>query len=397
MTVRRVALEALDVRAAALDILGAGVADGSPRWHRAATASVPAWELCLRTERCAAPTADAIGRMGLLDALPPGVRRLLERRRRAEGVRALRARAQLAEVGTEAARRGWRVLVLKGGVPLARGSGWQLDLADLDLLAAEHDIGELSAWLDASASGHGRYTSPRHGTARYRVGALPVEVHHTTELDGAATPARVWEDAVFLRDGLLGLEPPEHLWFTLYHATASHLSRRGRIRDVLLLADAVRSCGRADFAAIERRIASDPLRGPLRSFLEMGVAQARALPIVDRFEQAAFTRYVMYELFRRAGPRRTALEGHQLIEWVCAARAGREERQQLWARALSRSSGPSSHRVIAAVERRSPRLGYVWRVALRLVHRSLIWSAALPLALWIGWAEPRWARRGALS
>jgi hypothetical protein len=386
---RRLAEEALDVRALVLDLLGTGSVDGEGRWQGAKAASLPAWELFLRSERCAAPAAAALERAGRVQELAPEVQVLLAHRRRVESVRALRARAQLAELGAVAHERGWRVLVLKGGVPLIRESSGALDLADLDILVAESQVPAVAAWLDERAARTGRYTSPRHVAARYVEGGVPVEIHHTTELSGSATADGVWDRAVPLPAGLFGLEPVEHAWFVLHHLTTTHYSRRGRIRDLLLLADALRACPRERWPDIACRVSADRFADPLRDGLAMAQALVQQAAIADRCRSVAFTRYVMHELVRRAGRGRSVLEAHQVVEWVFAFQAGREERRFLWERALVPSTGPSSYRFIGSIERLHPRLGLLWRRAARLVHRAAIRTLAWGIARWMAPVPPR--------
>ena len=383
MTVQRLAGEALHVRALLLELIGGTAAVPTERWQRAAAASTAAWEVFLRAERCAAPTAEVLERTGRIAELPGPVQALLARRRRFETARALRARAQLAELGATALVHGWRVLVLKGGVSLMREAARALDLADLDVVVPPADVPALEAWLDERSVGTGRYTSPRHVRARYVEAGLPVEVHHTTELSGLATPDAVWDRAISLAPGLLALDPVEHAWFVLNHLTTTHYSRRGRIRDVLLLADALGACPFERWPELDRRAGADRFAGPLRDGLAMGAAAVRPGPVADRFRSVAFTRYCLHEVLRRAGRYRTILEAHQVIEWVIAFQAGPEERRLLWKRALVPSIGPSSYRFIGAVERRHPRLGLAWRRTARLAHRAMVRTLAWGIAQWL--------------
>lgn len=371
---------ALDVRALVLDLVGPGTVRDGEQWQRAAVAPPAAWDLFLRAERCGARAAEALDRTGRIGELSQEVRALLGQRRRFETVRALRGRAQLAELGSVAVERGWRVLVLKGGVPLMRESPRVLDLADLDVVVSEAHVPDVEAWLDARSVGMGRYTSPRHGSARHVDRGLPVEVHHTTELSGLAMPDAAWDHAVSLAPGLVALDPVEHAWFVLQHLTTTHYSRRGRIRDVLLLADALDACPAERWPELERRASADRFAGPVQAGLAMAAAVVRGERGADRFRSVAITRYCLHEALRRAGRVRTALEAHQIVEWVVAFQAGREERRVLWERALVPSSGPSTYRFIGAVERRSRRAGLLWRRASRLAHRAVLSALAWGIA-----------------
>ncbi len=380
---QRLAVEALDVRALILDLVGGAEAVCAERWRRAGAASPAAWEVFLRAERCAAPAAEALERVGRGGELSREVQGLLAQRRQIEIVRALRGRAQLGELGTVALERGWTVLVLKGGVALMREPARTFDLADLDIVVPPAQLPELEAWLDERSVETGRHTSPRHVAARFVDRGLPVEVHHTTELSGLPTPDTVWDRAAPLAPGLLALDPVEHAWFVLHHLTAAHYSRRGRIRDVLVLADALGACPSARWPELDRRASTDRFAGPLRDGLAMGAAVLRGGPVADRFRPVASARYVMHEIFRRAGRYRTVLEAHQIVDWVVAFQAGREERRVLWARALVPSFGPSAYRFIGAVERRYPRLGLLWRRTARLAHRAVVRTLAWGIARWM--------------
>jgi hypothetical protein len=393
LTAIRVAAEAMAVRALAIDILGPQEEIDAARWARAVEASPVAWDVFLRTERCAALVAARLERVDRLRDLPEEVRQPLAKHRRVESLRALRARAQLDEIGTAATERGWRVLVLKGGVPLARGSSLVLGLADLDMLVPAGDMPAVIAWLRTRSAGEGRYASTRHAAAQYIDGAMPVEVHHTTEADGTPTPDHVWKRAVAVAPGLLGLEPVEHAWYLCYHATAAHFNRRGRLRDVVLLSDGLGACSLDERAEIRRRTRADRFAKPLGLYFDMAEAVANEAPVVDAFQSVAFSRYAMYEIMRRAGRRRVFLEVHQLVQWVFAIQAGREERRSLWARLLVPSTGPSAYRIVGSVERLSPPIGMLWRRAVRLMHRAILCLIAWPLALWIGRAWRRFARQ----
>ncbi len=387
MTPTQLAAQATDVRGLGFALMGPVTEAVDDTWSRAIGASPDAWEVFLRSERCAAPMAQWLERADRLDDLPAQVGHLLQGRRQREAMRTLRGRIQLAETGRVAAARGWPVIVLKGGRALVGSAGTPVDLADLDILVPATLVDEVTTWLDSHSVARGRYTSARHVASRYVDAGLPVEVHRTTELDGTPTPQAVWERAIPLAGGLLGLEPLEHAWFLLHHATTTHVSRRGRVRDVILLADALQPCSGTEKRELYRRTTESCFAEPLRRNLDMAAALASREVVPDRYRSAAFTRYVMYEVMRRVGRRRVLLEAPQLVEWVFAINAGRAERRALWGRALTRSiGGPSTYRIISFVEERSPRLGLLWRRALRLAHRAFLYAVAWPLAQWITWA-----------
>lgn len=378
-----VAAQATHVRGLALALLRSGdpVSDGIRR--RAAAAPPEAWTAFLRTERWAAPMMTGLEAAGCLPEFPERVRQVLRHLQRFETLRAVRARAQLKEIGAAAKARGWQVIVLKGGRALVESPDLVLGLADLDLLVPPETVRPVTAWLDETGSGAGGYSSPMHAATRYPTGGVAVEVHRTIARDGAPAFPTLWNRAVPIGDGLLGLEPAEHAWHVLSHATISHVDRRGRLRDLAIVARALGACSDVQRAELRHRLERDDFASPLLQVLEMALELAAAEPVSDRFPDLAFSRYAVFELMRRARWPRNA--GVPMLPWVFAWIAGSRERRFQWARIRGRSVDRSAFAAVARVERVLPRLGWAMRLSLRYAYGVLAWAT--------GWLVARRIRR----
>lgn len=363
--------EALALRAWALSLLQGGSPGDAP------PASDDGWRAFLVTERCALALSARLGAAALrAPALAP-----LAAQARVEAKRVLSARAQLARIGAAAAERGWRVGVLKGGVPLLRGGNGP-DLMDLDVWASAADAAALARLLDAEGYLEVERDAAHRLGVRARPDAIQVEIH--TAVPGLAG-GDPWRHAG--RVGRLwALSPADHLWHLLLHSTEQHPDRRGRIRELLVLGDALAAASAEDLAAVERRIEGRAYPPLLHAQLSLASRLLhRRGAGVDPFALTAATGYLLAELHRRS----PAYAPPGVWRAAAAAAARREG-------APSEIGGgtldlPSARRPVAWLRRVAPRAERAARI---LVRRAPEWALA-PAGEAVAAAAARAVRRRA--
>lgn len=366
------AADALRLRAWALVLLGGGAPADAPG------ATPAAWRVFLLVEGCALPLRNALRAAGVQAGDGEAE---LDRLATAESQRLLSARAQVAWVDRLAAREGWRIAVLKGGVVLQGPR--PLDVADLDLLASPaHAAALLSALHEAGYAAHGTdraVPGPRdhHYAPRWVPGQVPVEVHFSIgEMDPGQDllgPAVPLEGA----RALLRLAPADHLRHLLLHTVAHHPHRRGRLRDLLLIAAAVRDLGEAGVEAVRASLAGNPFAGPLNDTLGAARELAAGRPPADRWRRAAGAAYVTTATtWVGQLPRRRQDE---LSTCLFAALGCAEDRRRLWARVWTNPSRPSELPAVAWLEARSALAGGVVRRSVRIARYAAAAAGALPL------------------
>jgi len=330
-----------------------------------------AWSVFLAAERCGAVLKQRLGRAA--ERYP----RLVEAGTR-EAQRVLLARGQLVWLGSLAASKGLRLVVLKGGVPVAEGCD-VLDLEDLDLLAGARDAQVLEAALEQAGYRVYGYRSAHSLRSRALPGALPVEIHLAWLHSGEIPSPAVWHGARRLRgvEGLWALAPQDHVWHVLLHGAVLHPERRGRLRDVLLIARGLETWSPEEESALWRRAAGHPLSSVLVRVLELARSlSGRGEGCDDGFIEEAARRYA-------------------LAEWFLRHRLPRAWENGVGAVLVSRLFGPrpplpreglgeSRFRHIAWLERRAPRVGRVWRAVLQRGERVAASVAARPLAIVLG-------------
>lgn len=337
-------------------------------------ASPASWALFLETERCALPLQRCLGQPA-----DPNTQAVIADRAILETQRVLSARAQLQQVATIARAGGWKVAVLKGGVPAANDRD-PIDLHDLDLLVAPEAAEPFAAALDAAGYRVAGTSSVRHEPSRMLPESVPIEIHWSTDPEGAPIPTGHEDRLIPLKrlPGLAQLLPREHLWSILLHLAIDHPDRRGNLRDLQLLASAWSACGVEDLTEIARRKAVHPYRGPLDDLLLMAESLARALPVEDRFEELAATVYFLKIVVPRLHlPDRLA---GAVAGWVLALRLGPAERRRLRWR-VTMHAGQSALAGVAAIERRSPRVGRVIRIIVRATLQAGGLLIGAPLAI----------------
>ncbi len=377
---RHDALEALRIRALALRVLAEPHASPPPElWNEATHCAPGSWRVFLTAERCAIRLEKLLRATGQRGRLPGAVESVLHQRARNELARVLSARTQLTRIGKMAGPLGMRPVVLKGGCS-THGDD-PLDLSDLDGLLPSDHATSLAAALDAR--GHeATFSTPQHLRARLTPQALPVEIHVTLDPHGAPAEEWLWHGITPIptNPGLWRLSPVEHLWHVLRHATVDHPSRRGRLRDLLLIADAASACAQDELAEVTTRINRHEYAAPLGDVLTMALDLSKGCLVVDRFRPVAITHYLVRGLTRRLGM--SPARSRDVAESTFALVLGARERRALWRqRVLQTTQDRSPYRVIAAVEARFPRLGRAWRVSVRSAYRTGVLVTALPIAV----------------
>lgn len=282
-------LGALHLRAWAL----AGLASPAPL-PAPPEVSGQAWTVFLHTERCALALAARARLPGGAAAEALRAHALTESRM------VLAARGLLHRVAGIARAQGLRLVVLKGGVPLAQGDEgvW---LMDVDLLATPADAAAAAAALDrAGYRPHGLPAA--HRLAPQADAESIVEVH--TAVPGAGRD--VWQGVRPARPGaeLLVPHPADHLRYLLQHSVVHHANRRGRLRDLLLIAHALGRCAPEDVRQVREALAREPDARALAAQTDMAQALAGGAPAGDAFELTAAGNYVMHLRFGGWRPER---------------------------------------------------------------------------------------------
>ncbi len=346
--------EALLLRHWALGVLFHSTDPAATR--EVAGCSGEAWKLMLDGELCALP---------LLSALKSDTRELSEealgvlRAKASIEIRsAMSARQQCAEIGRMAKARGWSLVALKGVCPPLKGLG-SVGLADVDLLCSSECLDEVRAALIGGGYRESGKASAHHVPSLVKDGALPLELHFA--IPGVTPPYDVW--SALERDpggsGLSFLGAADQVWHLLVECVVHHPHRRGRLRDLWLLAVAVGECSEGDLREVEARIASNPYAEPLRALLEMAIEAAAGRAPTDRFAVTAAASYLwVHEVPRLRLPRAVVLHAHAAVFTAVGSAA---PGQLQWARSYMRLGRPSRIGALRKVEDASPRWGGLLR------------------------------------
>jgi hypothetical protein len=371
----RYAADALQLRRLATRILRASGPDPAD-WARAATLSASAWTVFLGAEQCAAALSEAAP--GRAPGTPGG---LLARHATDDAQRSLSAQAQLRLIGQIAATNGWQVVALKGG--LAAGQGRSLHLLDIDVLARGAHAAALAAALAERIgdSTEGVATARHLAPMGSRLG-LPLEVHTSIDNRWMALTTDAWTRVRPLAGvpGVWRLHPRDHLTHLLIHSVIDHPERRGRLRDTLLIRQALAECDPDDLAIVAAGLARTPYASPLAQQLEFARDLAAQAP--DPFEPAAFVRFWF---MLRERPERRAVPVWSTIQptirvWTMGLTSGWVNRQWWLDGVLAGSDVPSKLRLTAWLERTVPLAGRAVRLVQRALHYAGAYAVAWPLS-----------------
>ncbi len=367
--------QALRLRRWALDV-AAGVAAGPPP-----AASAAAWRCLLAAERCAAPLRNRLAARGI--PLPADAAAALDERATRELKRFLSVSAQLRLAGTLLRELGMVGVALKGGAAAADG-GEPLDVVDLDLLVPAERAAEFAAALERRG-GHRPLKADPDGTAtgkwemagRVAPGGVLVEVHFgVPHLGPGVDPwARVRPSAVA---GVHRLGAADHLWHLLVHSTVHHVERRGQLRELLLLADALRGASADDERTVEARAAAHRAGDAMAASLGMARALVQGSAPPDPFAGVAAARYALAAWPRPALPAPTA---RAFGAAAVALAAGGGEYARLWRGADHSAVAPLAFRGARVLDRAAPSAAWLLRTAWRSAHLAAATLPALRLHL----------------
>jgi hypothetical protein len=344
-----------------------------------------AWQLFLDVERCAAALRAAPGSGGLRSAV-------LDQAATADMQRSLAARAQLVSLASLAKQVGWTVVVLKGSVAVADGRPNHLQ--DVDILVQPVRAGEVAREI-ATRLGlrpEGREKS-RHLPILGGDAALPVEVHRSIDTRDTRLTERAWSRIIPLAGvpGLFRLSPVDHCLHLLTHVAIDHPDRRGRLRDALVLRDALKECSERDSQAIEREARQSRYATALLDELRFarGLAEGKSF---DPFEPSAFTSYWLVERSlpwsREAFPALDHVYG-TVWQWVLMRASGWPAKRWLIDSLREPPADLSELGFVAFLERRLPPLGRGVRLAVRALHYAIALCCAWPIAIFARRAAAR--------
>jgi hypothetical protein len=364
------AADALRLRAWALSTLAQG-------WRGAAppACGALAWDLFLGAEACALPLATCLGEAGFHE-LPPDASSALHTRTSLEQRQFLSARGQARLLARHARETGNRVVVLKGGVAAAAGQP-QVGMLDLDVFApdgAEALAKKMDGLLGYAPAGAGE--GGHHLPVRLSEGALGVEVHRSLKEFPAG--GRDLEFRPLGADGLLALAPEHHAWHLLVHGTVSHRDRRGRLRELVLLADARGRCSDDEWARVRARADAHPAARLLACTMDAAAGLWRGAAPSDPAPLEAAGRYLV--ALRVPALRLPRRARRDLVDATFSLLNHGREYRGMWSTALS-APAPGAWAPLAPRRAwRAARLAAVSPVALLLARDARRAAAAAAAA-----------------
>lgn len=343
------------------------------------------WRLFFAAERCAMPLRRRM-RITSRELPQTTAQTMFEAAVSQETQKTLLARAQLREIGDLATHRGWKVVVLKGGLA-ALAEETAVDLVDLDLLAPPGDEHALAAALDAAGYERRAGGSTIHLDPRARPAALPIEIHLATDVTTESPDAALWQRVrpVATVPGVWRLAPPDHLWHLLMHLAVQHPYRHGSIRDLFVVRSAVGECLPEEIEGVVRQAHAHEHARSMRQIL------AAAESLCEDGAEDVFRREaaLLYLLNIYLGPLPLPWVVKQdVANDVFALTRGQPERRWHLRVVLQRGRDPSFVSPIAWLERHTPPVGRVTRLAARLIRVGV--SALFAVPLW--WAARRTVR-----
>ena len=261
------ARQAMTLREVVLPLL-AGVPLTSSEQDALRATAPTGWQLLATAECCAIPLVARLRATNMLCSLPGDVQQLLSAAELREMQRVMAARGALRVLDTIAESLGIELTVLKGGAVAAQSDRIPLDLGDVDVLTVRDDAATIAralldaGWREKNAPGLSaiEHEEPmsNHFLPLLPPGAgIPVELHQRMHYDGTSSASRS-----FCTRPLRGfralhrLVGAEAVVSLLEHSVIEHPHRRGHLRDLVLLADAMAEC-----SAEERWMLSSLLDG----------------------------------------------------------------------------------------------------------------------------------------
>jgi hypothetical protein len=351
--------------------LFAGALD-APSWVRFVSATQPrALWLLLAAEACATPIRRRVG--DAARELPDAQRSLLERASAEELQRMLAARMQLAVIDRAAAAAGVNPIVLKGGVPVAEGKN-SFDLGDVDVLLSADECEALaSALRDAGGEGILSIRLPH---------ALRTDIHSELDVGAGAstlTPS-IQTEPLAGYSRLRRLRNVPNAVYVIQHCTTHHPNRRGNLRDMMLLADALRSCTPDEHRELSDLLDRSSERDLYQRFLTRSLAITRGqTPIEDQRSVLQAAAHYAFSLRwpKAIGPVQYSVRGMATFFFGPASDLARAARVYLFGPVRDHSFW-NSHPLTDRLPRLSVIAGYIIRTPYRLA--LLLYAATLAMA-----------------
>lgn len=276
---------ALRLRAWVLDLL---VANTEQQLSPCPAVPPEAWRTFLKREKCAF-TLSTPTFLQLLDAKS---RHIVVEMSRAELNHVELVDEQIGILAALALSKGWRLVVLKGGAGRTMGAP-PLYLSDLDVLADPETAIVLARELDRTGYAVGQ-AAAHHYPVRTSPTGIDIEIHSTVL---GLEMHRVWEGVTKTAvPGLWTLGPADHLEHLLIHSTQQHVGRRGVMRELLLIGNAIARTTSREQAEVQAKLLA---KGSVVALQQHALAKAllhrgrRACH--DPFAHTAAVAYVLHE------------------------------------------------------------------------------------------------------
>ena len=329
--------DALTLRRVVVSILGSRRVSEEDR-RIVQQASPDAWRIVLTCECCATPLAARL-RAGTTGAnLPPPILAQIAAAERVEIQRVLAARAILDSLDDAGVDLGINLVILKGGALAAERDVTPLDLADVDALV--DDDAAILLWNRLAGLGWRLKTGGPMPTPAPRVDpnhlvpivppseGLSLELHTraeygspTCESSGRPTRPLRGRRSLHRLDGVAGFVT------VLEHCVIKHPPRRGHLRDLVLLADALAEA-QGEHEAIEAALNRGPMAPELMAMYTQARALARGERVMDDEATKAFVSWKYAQFVRARGVIGPFLPGWSGLSYLPL------ERREVWKGAL---------------------------------------------------------------
>ncbi|MDB4916027.1 MAG: putative nucleotidyltransferase [Gemmatimonadetes bacterium] len=274
--------------------------------------SVPSWRFFLATESCARHLVARLGSMA--PTLPPAARAVLQTAARDETQRVMAARAQLMAMDGLAERLGLEPVVLKGGMHAIDG-GDVFDLCDVDLLLPRDDIPPFTHAMQQAGY---RFNPSLEQLSM--AGGVIVEPHYDLEVGyGVEVIGNGESVRMPVCRRLRRLAPAAHLAFCVQHTTTKHPLRRGHLRDVLLIADAMNDCSPAELADVRLALGHTTGAEVYLSTLDFADSIRSHAPVHDPFVRVAAAKYATADWFPNGPTSDYPLQFDHVLQFVAPA------------------------------------------------------------------------------
>lgn len=287
-------------------------------------------------------------------------------------------RAELQAIMVVAARLGIVPVLLKGGAALHDGAR-AVRAKDIDLLLSPAEAHALASALDTDGWRPHGGGSRNHLAERVRDGGPPVELHTTDAAAGphlsAAALARARPHPTL--PGLRLLHPDDQVRHLAIHQTIEHAAYRGRLRDLLLLGDALADSSGDDL--IEGWGLPPHQRAPVAEVIDVARALHDHRSPRDPFETIAAAWYLLdAEMTGRGTSGLRRLHAIWTFEYLVGGGAPGDHWRAAWDQRLDeRSNLP----LLGALGASHPAIGKVLRQGARAIYLPVLVASAKVNAL----------------